>query len=123
MWRTLLTLSWQTIVGMSSYLQHRNPEAFPEPSKFDPTRWINQPPEVMRLMEKCFVPFSRGSRMCIGQNLAMCELYVTLGTLFRRFDDLRPTYHGPLEYIDLFNIYHPEEAQKLKVEGPKGGIS
>jgi cytochrome P450 len=94
---------------------HRNSDAFPEPTRFDPTRWIDQPAEVAKARERCFVPFSRGSRMCIGQNLAMCELYVTLGTLFRRFDGLQAAYAGPLTYVDYFNSFHPQETQKLKV--------
>ncbi len=95
---------------------HRNEVAFPDPEKFDPTRWIGGDAEAVRAREKCFVAFSRGSRMCIGQNLALCELYVTLGTFFHRFDgSLRPQYVGPLTYVDFFNIYHPTDEQKLRV--------
>lgn len=100
-------------------MQHRNEAAFPNPTKFDPDRWLRsstaEEKEQLRLMEKCFVPFSRGPRSCIGQNLAMCELYVSLGTLFRRFHNLWAPDVGELTYIDYFTSYHPDERQKLKV--------
>lgn len=96
---------------MSTYLQHRNTQAFPDPAVFDPERWTGP----SSLAGKCFVPFSRGSRSCIGQNLAMCEMYVTLGTLFLRFGNLAARDVGELTYVDYLNPFHPDKSQKLKV--------
>ncbi|KAK0639484.1 cytochrome P450 [Cercophora newfieldiana] len=104
-----------TVVGMSSYLMHRNPDAFPNPALFEPERWINTDPEASRAMKACLVPFSRGSRGCIGQNLAMCEMYLALGTLFRRIPNLAAQDVGELTYVDYFTAHHGEERQKLKV--------
>jgi len=98
---------------MSAYLMHRNPVAFPDPDVFDPSRWIDQPADVLRAREKCYAPFGRGSRNCIGQNLAMCELYVTFGTLFRRYEEFEAQDIGPLVYVDYFNAAHPDDAQPL----------
>ncbi|KAK1756780.1 cytochrome P450 [Echria macrotheca] len=103
-----------TVVGMSSYMQHRNPSAFPNPNVFDPERWINIPPAAVAAQNKCLVPFSKGSRGCIGQNLAMCEMYVTLGTLFHRFGDLTAEDVGELVYMDYFNAFNPTD-QNLRV--------
>lgn len=105
----------QYTVSMSAWMIHRNEDAFPDPGKFDPERWLGKSPEELRFMEKCYIPFSRGSRSCLGQNLAMCELYVGLGTIFRRFDNLTAPDVGELTYIDYFAAYHPEERQKLRV--------
>ena len=105
---------------MSTYMQHRNLVAFPEPAVFDPRRWIAQETSTISapgpaVANKCLVPFSRGSRSCIGQNLAMCEIYVTLGTMFRRFGNLAARDVGELTYIDYFNPFHPDPKQKLSV--------
>lgn len=105
---------------MSSWTMHRTPSVFPDPDKFDPTRWIaSTPAEVatVRAREKCLVPFSRGSRTCIGQNLAMCELYVFLGTFFRRFGQLEAFDVGPedMEYVDYFTAFHPQGSRAFKV--------
>lgn len=64
------------------------------------------------------MPFSKGSRNCVGKNLAMCEVYCSLGAIFRRFDDLKvdPNFgHEDLEMVDIFLGYHPRKARKLKV--------
>ena len=102
---------------MSSWIMHRNQDTFPSPDTFDPTRWTDPDQAVVRAREKCLVPFSRGSRMCIGQNLALCELYVTLGTLFRRFDNLSAFDVGPedMTYVDYFTAFHPKGSRAFKV--------
>ena len=52
-------------------------------------------------------------------SLAYCELYVTLGMLFRRFGDLEVYNTGPedLVYDDYFSSYHPVDARKFHVVG------
>jgi cytochrome P450 len=50
---------------MSYYFVHFNPTIYPSPEKFSPERWIGSQQRGERL-DKYLVPFSRGSRMCIG---------------------------------------------------------
>ncbi|KAF3184296.1 hypothetical protein TWF751_000271 [Orbilia oligospora] len=57
-------LPGRTVVSMSIHLMHMNAEIYPNPHKFDPERWMNSDPAS--LQEKYFVPFSKGSRGCIG---------------------------------------------------------
>ena len=70
------------------------------------------------MRDRCLVSFSRGSRNCIGQNLAMCELYCTLGLVFHRFNDLG-AYHDfgreDLEMVELLIGYHPRKARQFKM--------
>ncbi|KAI1177038.1 cytochrome P450 [Nemania sp. FL0916] len=67
-------------VGMSSYLMHTDPEVFPKPLDFEPERWLGT---INPKMNRNFVPFSRGSRMCLGSNLALAEITLLLAVLFR----------------------------------------
>jgi len=99
---------------MSSWTMHRNPVVFPDPDVFDPSRWMSGD---VRAREKCLVTFSRGSRMCIGQNLAMCELHVTLGNLFRKFERLQAVdiSDGDRTYVDYFTAFHPKGARGFRV--------
>ena len=53
-----------TVVGMSSWMMHRNPEVFPNPMKFQPERWLDS--ENYKRLDRHMVPFGRGSRMCVG---------------------------------------------------------
>ncbi|KAF3058041.1 Trichodiene oxygenase [Daldinia childiae] len=72
-----------TPVGMSLRDVLLDPDVFDEPDKFLPERWLSSNPNPERL-DRYFVPFSRGSRMCLGMNLAMANLYITLAVMFRR---------------------------------------
>ena len=49
---------------MTTHFMHLDPNIFTNPYKFDPHRWIREG-ERQRL-EKYVVPFSKGSRACIG---------------------------------------------------------
>lgn len=70
-----------TPVGMSALLQHRDEGIYSSPLTFDPERFIEDPS-----LKRHLVHFSRGTRACLGQNLANAELFMTLAAVFRRFD-------------------------------------
>lgn len=52
-----------TPVGMTSILQHHDPRIFPNPDTFHPERWLH---EDGKHLAKYLVPFSKGSRNCVG---------------------------------------------------------
>ncbi|KAJ3752765.1 cytochrome P450 [Lentinula raphanica] len=72
-----------TIVEMSTVFLHMNPDVFRKPYTFDPDRWLTEDADKMN---QDFAPFSKGPRMCIGLNLAWCELYLILGNMFRKLN-------------------------------------
>ena len=74
-----------TTVAMNAVLLHENPDVFPEPHVFKPERWLGSEKERQRL-QRHFVVFSRGSRACLGMNLAWAELFLILAMVFRRFE-------------------------------------
>ncbi|KAL3712490.1 hypothetical protein TMatcc_001189 [Talaromyces marneffei ATCC 18224] len=49
-------------VSTQAYTLHRNPDVFPNPHIFNPSRWENPSKE----MKHVFMPFGGGSRICIG---------------------------------------------------------
>ena len=55
----------------SVYNIHRHPEFWPGPLRFDPERF--GPAHSAESHRLAYMPFSAGSRMCIGNNLAMME--------------------------------------------------
>ncbi|PSN70347.1 cytochrome P450 [Corynespora cassiicola Philippines] len=71
-------------IAMCAGFMHTDEKLWPEPEKFDPERWTD-PQESARLY-RYLVSFSKGSRMCIGMNLAYAELYMGLAAIFRRFN-------------------------------------
>ncbi|MCJ1386411.1 hypothetical protein MMC17_009537 [Xylographa soralifera] len=74
------TIPAGTAVGMSAYLMHTEPSVYPHPFTFAPERWLG---DISPKMMRNFVPFARGSRNCLGQNLALAELSLAIAVLFR----------------------------------------
>jgi cytochrome P450 len=73
-----------TQVFLFQWAAHRHPQWFPEPGAFRPQRWT---PENEAGLPRClYMPFGAGPRVCVGNQFAMAEILVVLGTLLRRFD-------------------------------------
>jgi cytochrome P450 len=70
-----------TVLSMSSTYIHNNSELFPDPDVFLPERWLDQHGKRKRDREKYLLHFSKGTRGCIGLNLATAELYMCLAAL------------------------------------------
>lgn len=77
------TLPAGTAVSMSIRDIHFDESIFPNAYQFKPERWLG---EDKRALEKYLIPFSKGPRSCVGMNLALAELYLVIGNLFRRYD-------------------------------------
>ena len=75
-----------TPVSMTVPLLHHEETIFPDSYSFTPERWINGKTPDGRPLDKFLMTFGRGARQCVGMNLARAELYITLGTLLRRFE-------------------------------------
>ena len=71
-----------TPVGMSPIDLHNDPAVFPEPRKFDPSRWTGPDKETR---QRHLLNFGRGTRQCVGMNLAQAEIHMALAAIFRRF--------------------------------------
>ena len=69
-----------TPVGMTSVLIHHDESIFPTSHSFIPERWIENP-----RLDRYLVSFSKGSRQCLGINLAYAEMYLCLAAIFSRF--------------------------------------
>ncbi|MFC9434790.1 cytochrome P450 [Nocardia sp. NPDC057030] len=70
-------------IGYSIAAIHRNPNIFADPDTFDPDRWPTADSGA-----KCrnFVPFSMGSQMCIGNNVAWVLLQTTVHSLVSKWE-------------------------------------
>ncbi|QSZ30614.1 hypothetical protein DSL72_000171 [Monilinia vaccinii-corymbosi] len=67
-------------VGMSAYFMHSDANVYPKPEEFIPERWLGN---INPAMYKSYVPYCRGSRNCLGVNLAQAEMSLALAVLFR----------------------------------------
>ncbi|KAK8607840.1 hypothetical protein V6N13_023289 [Hibiscus sabdariffa] len=70
---------WQVI--WATNMTHMDERIFPDPTKFDPSRFEKQTP----IPPYCFVAFGGGPRICPGNEFARIETLVTIHYLVTRF--------------------------------------
>ncbi|KAJ5983857.1 hypothetical protein N7481_005956 [Penicillium waksmanii] len=72
-----------TVLSVPSYTIHHMQEIWGDDvEEFKPDRWLN----LTARQKMGFNPFSYGPRACVGQNVAIMELQLIIGTLFHRYD-------------------------------------
>jgi cytochrome P450 len=80
------TIPPNTNVSMTIPEVSHDEAIFPNSHEYIPERWLDNPvaPDGLPL-ERYLVCFGRGTRSCLGINLAWTELYLILGMMFRRY--------------------------------------
>ncbi len=74
-----------TAVAPCIYLVHRREDVYPEPGRFRPERFLEQPPGTYT-----WIPFGGGVRRCLGASFALFEMRQVLQTVLSEVD-LRPS--------------------------------
>ncbi|XP_076804408.1 cytochrome P450 4X1-like [Clavelina lepadiformis] len=78
-----ITLDKGTSVAIHFYALHHHPDFWESPEVFDPDRFT--PERSKGRSPFAYLPFSGGSRNCLGQNFAFNQIKVTFGHILRRF--------------------------------------
>ncbi|KAB8206978.1 Cytochrome P450 [Aspergillus parasiticus SU-1] len=90
-----------TTVSISSYVIHHTEHIFAEPGKFMPERWLG---EDGRRLQSYFVPFSSGTRACIGRNLTYLEQSIMLATVVHRYEFALPHPEWEQDRVEVTNL-------------------
>ena len=72
-----------SVVILSQYVTHHDSRWFPEPSRFDPERWV---PDARASRPRfSYFPFSAGSRACLGEAFASMEGVLSLASIAQKW--------------------------------------
>ena len=103
---------------MTSVMVHHDESIFPESTAFKPERWLDNPG-----LDKYLVAFSKGSRQCMGINLAYSEMYLVIAGIFRRYGSHDTKARGGSEKQGardegVLELVHSDEKEvKLAADG------
>ncbi|KAL6245379.1 hypothetical protein RBB50_007378 [Rhinocladiella similis] len=90
-------------LSMTGLLIHHSPVYFEDPMEFRPRRWIDNPS-----LDEYLVPFSRGTRACVGMNLANAELYLVLAAVFSRYGSSEVRFEKDHGYLELYDTSYKD---------------
>jgi cytochrome P450 len=96
-----------SMIIISPWLIQRNEANFPCPHVFDPDRFSD--PEQAEACRRAYMPFGRGTRICIGAGFAHQEAMLTFGAIIQAFRLSYP--HGAAK---------PEPVSRVTLRSDKG---
>ncbi len=82
-----------TSLLISPYVAHRDRRWWPEPTRFDPDRFL--PDRSAGRHRFAYLPFGAGPHLCIGRDLALMEARLIVALLAQRFGLERVSDHRP----------------------------
>lgn len=77
------TIPKGTIIVPNLWSVHRDPTMWDNPDSFNPARFLDDEGKLLR--KECFIPFGIGRRVCMGEQLAKMELFLTVTSLLQAF--------------------------------------
>jgi cytochrome P450 len=84
-----------TTLAYSPYLIHHRSDLYPDPSRFDPSRWQDARPE-----RSAYIPFGAGARKCIGDRFSLTQAALALAAITARWR-LTPVSNRPVRPAPL----------------------
>ncbi len=72
----IFILQWRT---------QRDPRFFPDPERFDPERWRDDPVRSGKIPRFAYFPFGGGPRVCVGAAFAMMEATLLLAMIQQKY--------------------------------------
>jgi cytochrome P450 len=94
-----------TPMSTTTLSAHTAPSVFPDPFVFDPDRWLG---DEGRKLHKYQMSFGKGSRKCLGIELASAEMYLVTAALVQGFDmKLWKTEASDVAFVHDYHVSMP----------------
>ena len=101
----------------SIYLAQRRAEVYPDPTRFDPTRFLGK-----KVTPTEFFPFGGGVRRCIGMAFALYEMRIVLARMLERAD-LRLAPRGAIAVQRRSITLMPSDGLLVRVDRVDGAAA
>ena len=90
------------------YSLHYDANHWEKPHEFNPERWLNADGSLKKEKVSHYLPFSAGTRVCLGEKMAKVQMFLITAKLIRNFEICQ---------------YHEEKLPGLDERGPGGTYS
>jgi cytochrome P450 len=70
-------------VFLHQYAVMHDPQHWPEPDVFKPERFLDESGKYLSSKQAAFIPFGIGRRVCLGEKLALADLFLVLVRLLQ----------------------------------------
>ncbi|KAM4733442.1 cytochrome P450 2F3-like [Anableps anableps] len=100
------------IQNLASVLKEEGQWKFPH--EFNPENFLNEQGEFVK--PEAFMPFSAGSRICLGEGLARMELFLIMVTLMRKFKFIWPEDAGEPDFTPVFGATLTPKPYFMKIQ-------
>jgi len=97
---TDIVVTKDMIVGIPVWAMHHCADFFPEPEKFDPTRFLGENGRHIKTSSSYYLPFGQGPRDCIGRRFALLECQLLLAEMVLKFKFVpSPQTPQPIKFV------------------------
>ncbi|KAI4295086.1 hypothetical protein MLD38_040643 [Melastoma candidum] len=97
----IIPKGWKVLLWFRSV--HLDPEIYPNPKRFNPSRWKVKLSKIFPLISHqppgTFLPFGGGGRLCPGNDLAKLEIAIFLHHFLLNYRVERIDPKGPTQYL------------------------
>ncbi|KAG7221405.1 hypothetical protein INR49_017281 [Caranx melampygus] len=100
------------IPNLTSVLNEEGQWKFPH--EFNPENFLNDKGEFVK--PEAFLPFSAGTRVCLGEGLARMELFLVIVTLLREFKFIWPEDAGEPDFTPVYGVTLTPKPYSMKIQ-------
>ena len=111
---TDVTIEKETSVIIPTFALHKDEKFYPDPERFDPTRFYSENKAGKSIIDMPYLPFGDGPHICIGQRMGILFAKVGIFSILQQYSVELDDRHIGKELKISVNM-HPSNGIHLKL--------